>query len=288
MKTGIPFLIFLLLIGYLSQYEQNIVFSKNLDRIDLHDPDSIHQHKPVLIAHRGGVVTKEAPECSFRALRQAADQGYVMVELDIQESRDHIPVLFHDGTMSEACGMDKKIADFTAEELSHINLLKMDSEEKSDQTILTLEQAFTACEELNLGVMLDIKDDGSESFYLSLADGLEKHSLTRSTVCIATFPNVGKYLQGKTIFRISDEDVMKVNYQKPVDVKGKMWFGWPRHITNDMVKEFEKRGAIVVPSINIFHYPSEIHFERAYSDIQRMKEAGVEMFQIDSIYDKYL
>lgn len=285
--TTISFTIYLALAGMQFGYELISFPSTVTDRINWNDPSSIRAHQPILIAHRGGVITIDAPECSLKAIRLAAQQGYSMVELDIQESKDGIPIVFHDRTMIKACGIDGRICERTAAEVTSIFLYKTGVRVPSDQTICTFEQALALCDELNLGVMLDIKDDGSISYYNSISQGISDHNLIQSTVTIATYPNVVKYLKGKTIFRLTQEEIEKVNYQQDVDIKGKMWFGWPRHITNEMVKEFQKRGALVVPSINVFHYPHEVHMERAFADIQRMQEAGVDAYQIDSAYKDF-
>lgn len=57
--------------------------------IDFRNRQSIEAQRPFLIAHRGGVVTDKTPECSLAAIRLAGQQGYAMVELDIQQSRDY-------------------------------------------------------------------------------------------------------------------------------------------------------------------------------------------------------
>lgn len=63
--------------------------------INLHDPADIAARRPILIAHRGGVIAPGAPENSQRAIELAAQQGYDLVELDICCAADHVPVLFH-------------------------------------------------------------------------------------------------------------------------------------------------------------------------------------------------
>ena len=257
------------------------------ERINVYDRASLQKRQPILIAHRGGVVTTDAPECSLQALRLAAEHGYQMVELDIQETIDHIPVIFHDRDMKEACGLDKRIADFTVDEVTKIFLNQPEKTTPSDQPICTLEAALSLCEELNLGVMLDIKWEGSREWFNRIVDGIEKHGLGQSTVTITRYPLADEILKGKVMFRISFEDVLKVDYMQPVDVRGQFWFGWPRHITNDMVKEFQAKGALVIPSINVFHYPPETHMERARRDIERMKQAGVDAYQIDSVYEPF-
>lgn len=73
-----------------------------------------------------------------------------------------------------------------------------------------------------------------------------------------------------------------------LDLTGKFWFGWPRYITNEQVAQYEAMGALVIPSINVFHYPEHEHMQRAEQDIRRMQDAGVSFFQIDAVYDVFL
>jgi glycerophosphoryl diester phosphodiesterase len=94
--------------------------------IDLHDPASWRPRRPLLVAHRGGVVGPGSPENSAAAIRGAADAGYDMVELDTRASRDGEPVLFHGDysrTMRVACGVDRALADMTIAELRVLRFL---------------------------------------------------------------------------------------------------------------------------------------------------------------------
>ncbi|MDE6943556.1 MAG: glycerophosphodiester phosphodiesterase, partial [Lachnospiraceae bacterium] len=64
-------------------------------------------------AHRGlHDNTGEAPENSMAAFRRAVEAGYG-IELDVQMTKDDIPVIFHDGTMERMCGVKAQIADYT-------------------------------------------------------------------------------------------------------------------------------------------------------------------------------
>jgi glycerophosphoryl diester phosphodiesterase len=77
--------------------------------IDFRDAHSIKSQKPILIAHRGGVITAQSPECSIAAIRLAKQHGYAMVELDIRKSKDHVPIVFHDNDLKKACGLNKRL-----------------------------------------------------------------------------------------------------------------------------------------------------------------------------------
>ena len=104
--------------------------------IDLSDADAVRAHRPFLIAHRGGVIAPNAPECSLAAIRLAAEHGYHMVELDAQEAKDGEPVVFHDWTLTRSCGVGKKIRELTSGEARAIVY------RGSDQHIATLSEAL--------------------------------------------------------------------------------------------------------------------------------------------------
>jgi len=59
--------------------------------IDLQDGAAVRARAPLLIAHRGGVITPSTPENTLAALHLAGSQGYDMVELDVSRSNEPIP-----------------------------------------------------------------------------------------------------------------------------------------------------------------------------------------------------
>ena len=68
-------------------------------------------------AHRGlHDNATDAPENSMAAFRKAVEAGYG-IELDVQLSKDRIPVVFHDETLRRVCGVEGKVRDYTFEEL---------------------------------------------------------------------------------------------------------------------------------------------------------------------------
>lgn len=66
--------------------------------------------------HGGGV-----PENSLEAFELACQSGYG-IELDIQLSADGEVMVFHDGTLNRMTGVDKKLSELTASELSELRL----------------------------------------------------------------------------------------------------------------------------------------------------------------------
>lgn len=246
--------------------------------IDLTDRTQIRKQGPVLIAHRGGVVTPNAPECSSAAIRLAAEAGYAMVELDIQRSRDRVPVLFHDQTLEEACGVQGSISDFTATDLSKIRYTG------TTERIITVDAALALCREVHLGVMLDLKAGRDDKAFLEQIEKMiVDHGLTTATVSISKSPLAQESLRD-VMFTPTNGQLTSSRKGEKVDLQGTFWFGLPNRLPTSDISRLQANGALVFPAINTFRYPKEGHRNLARQDIDRLLEAGVDGFQIDSIY----
>lgn len=100
-------------------------------------------HKPdrsklygVHYAHRGLFNNHtDAPENSLPAFRLAAENGYG-IELDVQLSKDGVPVVFHDADLKRMCGIDGKVWDYSLKELKRMKLAA------SSETIPTLAEVL--------------------------------------------------------------------------------------------------------------------------------------------------
>lgn len=76
----------------------------------------------IYFAHRGlHDNTSEAPENSMAAFRKAVEAGLGM-ELDVQVTKDGVPVIFHDFTLQRICGVEGKVVNHTYEELQTYTL----------------------------------------------------------------------------------------------------------------------------------------------------------------------
>jgi glycerophosphoryl diester phosphodiesterase len=249
--------------------------------IDVWDAEKVHARRPLLIAHRGGVTGPGTPECSQMAVKLAAAHRYDMVELDVWESQDHHPVVFHDQNMIHACGVDGKIADFTLEAVTQIHFLN------SDETITSLDAMLGICSALNIGVMFDIKSgNGSDVFFNHILDLIEKYNLDRACMTLGG-SRARAYLKGKVLLTLPDKMMENVKQGETVDLHGFYWFGVPKTWPLDLVKPIQEHGALVIPALNTFRYSEEHHRAEAGNDAERLLEAGVDGFQIDCIYQDY-
>ena len=255
--------------------------------IDFYDQEAVPQRRrgPLLIAHRGGAVGPGAPENSLMALRRAAAEGYAAVEVDVEIARDEVPVLFHrdrSGTLQRTCGVDAAVGNLTSAELAQVRYLG------TDQHIPTLEEALAAGAALDLGVMLDIKAQRKpDAFLEEIVQLVRRHGLGRSAMTISGDPAVRERFAGTVMLLAAREDERRVLAGEEVSLAGQVWFGLPERLPSEAVPALQRAGALVVPAINTFRYPAgppEAHRELARRDVERLRAAGVDGFQIDAVY----
>lgn len=84
-------------------------------------PPLLKQLQLFRYAHRGYHDKPQIPENSMAAFRRAIRFGYG-VELDVHLSRDGRLVVMHDESLQRTCGVNRNIADLTAEELKRYHL----------------------------------------------------------------------------------------------------------------------------------------------------------------------
>lgn len=70
---------------------------------------------PAIVAHRG--YRQRFPENTLPGLAAAAACGARFIEVDVQLSRDGVPLLFHDETLDRVCGVPGRIGDRLFSEL---------------------------------------------------------------------------------------------------------------------------------------------------------------------------
>ena len=112
------------------------------------------------IAHRG--LSTSAPENTVKAFELAGEAGFYGVETDIWLSKDGQFVLHHDEDLLRCCGVNKKICDFTYEEIRKIPIIngRNYKEYKNDISatrIPTLTEYLTVCKKYNMVPQIEIK-----------------------------------------------------------------------------------------------------------------------------------
>lgn len=89
-------------------------------------------------AHRGLFDNSgSAPENSLPAFALAVEHGYG-IELDVQLSKDGVPVVFHDASLKRMCGIDGNVWEYTLAELQQMKLAHSDAVIPAFAEVLTL------------------------------------------------------------------------------------------------------------------------------------------------------
>jgi len=257
------------------------VFSSDKELIDVRDAAKVRARRPLLIAHRGGVVTGRIPEGSLAAIREAARHGYDMVELDVRATKDGVPVIFHDANLRPATGHDGLIGELTEAETRNVRF------KKNDEPIANLEQALILCRQLHLGVMLDLKDPPRAEALQKIAAWVRKHGLEKSTVTISGHPLARAELGGVALVPVNADELKGLAAGEPISLEGRIWFGIPAWIPFETIPKLQRAGALVFPAINLFRYENDPARAQARREVQALTELRVEGFQIDSAFQDF-
>lgn len=235
----------------------------------------------LIVAHRGGVVTPQTPECSPGALMKAIEARYDGVELDLQESSDHVPFVFHDRDLKKAAGVDATIASLPSQKLEQIQFLG------TEDTLMP----FTTAARLARGklqVMIEIKGSHSEQFYATVLRALEENGLTPYTFVFPNNPETKRVFGGKVRLILNHGDVPKLLPSLPDAGQKYFVFGLAVDLKKLPMAELRATGVPIIPAINTFRYPAAEHMKLAEQEIIEMLELGVDGFQIDSVYEQEL
>lgn len=132
----------------------------------------------VYYAHRGlHDNSTDAPENSMKAFRKAVKAGYG-IELDVQLSKDRVPVVFHDFTLERACKKEGKVYDYTWDELKTFKLFD------SEETIPRFEDVLSLVKG-KVPLIVELKVEWLEIYVCTAADELLRNY--NGTYCIESF-----------------------------------------------------------------------------------------------------
>lgn len=133
-KEKLPYIRYIKLICFLSSF--SIITYLFLIMPNLTHSDRLSPLTNCLFAHRGLFDnTCYIPENSLSSFQKAIDYGYG-IELDVQLTKDNIPVVFHDYTLERVCGENRSVSQLIYEELSSYYLFN------SSEHIPTLTEAL--------------------------------------------------------------------------------------------------------------------------------------------------
>lgn len=113
-----------------------------------------------VMAHRGGV--KGVPENSIPAFEQAIGQGAHWIEMDVNQTKDGVPVVYHDEDLRRLTGKEAKIWEVNYQEIASLNPGFYMGPAYKDTRVPSLSESLDCCKG-KVRVNIEIKDDGHQT-----------------------------------------------------------------------------------------------------------------------------
>jgi len=142
------------------------------------------------IAHRGASML--APENTISALKKAKAHGAHSVECDIQLTRDHEAIIFHDETLARTTNSRGRLSETTFSRIQTLDAGSWFSAEYKNEPVPTLAEWLKTAAILKLNLNLEIKSTSKkESIALAelLIDHLQKFWPAHSTALLISSSN---------------------------------------------------------------------------------------------------
>jgi glycerophosphoryl diester phosphodiesterase len=232
------------------------------------------------VAHRGGIVEPNSPENSKRALLLAKEAGFKMVEIDLNETKDHLPILHHNLNVDF---LDNALI----RNLYHDFLLTC-CYPNTQEKMISFEQCLGFCNELNMDIMLDFKIDKnhppSEEFFLNVAKIISDSNYRHRLLCIKLHPFAIKYLQNFVMFELNKEQMKNILGDKTVKYRDNFCFSRLKVMSTHDIQAYKEQTAQLIVTVNRDHYKTGNHFKQAEAHLKQLYKNGVTGFQIDSEY----
>ncbi len=234
-----------------------------------------------LIGHRGGVVDSTYAENSMASLREAYRRKYYMVEIDVRLTKDGQLITQHDPDFSKYFGIREKTQDLNWQQIKAMH------NNKDGDVPMLLEEVFRYCKG-KLQIMLDNKILGNDTaLFKKIEDLLRHYDLLDKAMIIGT-EEIRRYFINKTNTCFSRAAIETLLNDKKVDKNKLLLFEHGNVLTKADIDWANQNGIPVVPSINKFHYTDIPYMQGAERDIKNLQQWGVQFYQIDSEFDKWL
>ena len=200
-----------------------------------------------------------------------------MVEIDLRLTADSVLITQHDRTFKRYFGVDSAIGSMTWERIKQLR-------SNTGSGVLSFEEVLRHCNG-KIQVMIDNKISGLDTMLFGKVVALlRKYNLSEEAIMIGTSEST-EYFTGKV--RLScTRNQLKENMKNP-GYDASNYYLFSGDISREDVVWAKRHHIMVVGAINERNPDSEDALKRARGRAQKMKEAGVAIFQIDSPFEVF-
>jgi glycerophosphoryl diester phosphodiesterase len=153
-----------------------------------------HVAQPLIVAHRGAMAY--APENTLAAFRKAIELGSDVLELDLRQTKDGIPVALHDASVNRTTNGKGNILNFDFQQLKELDAGSWFSSDFKNEKIPSLLEVM---EILNDTLLLIIEFKGGNDTYPDIEENvvsiIRKNKIESQTILKAFDPNILKRLR---------------------------------------------------------------------------------------------
>jgi glycerophosphoryl diester phosphodiesterase len=136
------------------------------------------ENDPLIIGHRGAAAV--APENTLASFKRAMVDGADGIEFDVRLSRDGVPVVIHDATLTRTASVKNQVAKLSAAELALIHVGR-------DEKLPNLHQVLNLFKHWNALLYLEMKSETGEVELASVVVQAIKNESMQGKVIVSCF-----------------------------------------------------------------------------------------------------
>ena len=151
----------------------------------------LNQSIPAIAAHRGA--SAYAPENTMAAYKLALEMGVVILEIDVQLSKDGIPVVIHDPVLDRTTNGNGRVDNKTLKELKELDIGGWFGQQFSGERLLTLDELLKWAKG-KTNILIEIKTNPSKNrdVTLKVTDTIEHQDMLDYVEVFSFYHNVAK------------------------------------------------------------------------------------------------
>ena len=146
------------------------------------------ENKMKITAHRG--FSSLAPENTLAAMKEAINYGCKWIEIDVQLSADHVPMVIHDKTVNRCSNGKGEVRNLSKIELKQLDAGSWFSDDFNGESIPTLEEVLLLTSEAKVALNIELKIHTGDCIHLlceKVAEVISKLNIEPELMLFSSF-----------------------------------------------------------------------------------------------------